>query len=71
MGPPVELSDQMTSMEDLGNGRGLAAFSGYMIRQHADKVRLKQRGCDCALQLHFEHQLPPRIILCLPPAGHV
>jgi len=54
-GPPVELSDQMPSLEDLGNGRGLAALSGYMIRQHADKVRVKQLGAQCTLQLHFEH----------------
>ena len=54
-GPPVTLSNQMPTMEDLGNGQGVAALSGYMIHQYTDTVRMKQRGQQCTLQLHFEH----------------
>jgi xanthine permease XanP len=54
-GPPVDVPDQMPSLEDLANGRGIAALSGYMIHQHADRVRVKQRSTQSILQLHFEH----------------
>jgi xanthine permease XanP len=54
-GPPVDLPDQMPSLEDLANGRGVAALSGYMIHRNADRVRVKQRSNQSILQLHFEH----------------
>jgi xanthine permease XanP len=54
-GPPVDLPDQMPAVEDLASGRGIAALSGYMIHQHADRVRVKQRSNHSILQLHFEH----------------
>jgi xanthine permease XanP len=54
-GPPVDLSDQMPSLEDLANGRGIGALSGYMIHQCADRVRVKQRSSQSVVQLHFEH----------------
>ena len=54
-GRPIDLSDQMPSLEDLANGGGVGALSGYMIRQYADRVRMKQRSNRCILQLHFEH----------------
>jgi hypothetical protein len=54
-GAPIDLSDQMPSLEDLANGRGVGALSGYMIHQYAERVRMKQRSGQCILQLHFEH----------------
>jgi xanthine permease XanP len=54
-GTPIDLSAQMPSLEDLANGRGVGALSGYMIHQYADRVRMKQRSGQCILQLHFEH----------------
>jgi NCS2 family nucleobase:cation symporter-2 len=54
-GTPIDLSAQMPSLEDLANGRGVGALSGYMIHQYADRVRMKQRSGQYILQLHFEH----------------
>lgn len=53
-GDPVELADEMPSLEDLASGRGVARLSGYMVRQYADRVKVKQRGSTCTLRLHFE-----------------
>ena len=53
-GEPIQLADEMPSLEDLASGSGISRLAGYMVRQYADRVKVKQRGSTCSLRLHFE-----------------
>src|SRR5262245_23533357 len=53
-GEPVHLASEMPSVEDLASGAGISSLSGYMVRQYADSVKVKQRGSISSLCLHFE-----------------
>ena len=53
-GEPIQLSDHMPSLEELGSGQGISMLAGYMVRQYADRVKIKQRGAMCSINLHFE-----------------
>jgi NCS2 family nucleobase:cation symporter-2 len=54
-GPPIELSDQLPTVEELSRGLGVAMLSHYIIRESADVVRVKKRNDHSVLYLHFEH----------------
>jgi hypothetical protein len=54
-GLPVELADEPPSLEAIASGQGVAALSGYIVRQYSDRVRVKQDGATCTVYLHFEH----------------
>jgi xanthine permease XanP len=54
-GEPLQITNQMPSMEDLASGAGVAALSHYLIRQSADQVKVKQRDGRSVVRLHFEH----------------
>lgn len=49
------LADSAPTAEDLATDAGIAALSGFMIRQYADRVRIKSRGLATRIQLHFDH----------------
>jgi xanthine permease XanP len=53
-GDPVELADAMPSVEELMDGSGIARLSGFMVRRYADSVKVKQKGSNCVVRLHFE-----------------
>jgi xanthine permease XanP len=54
-GVPVELADEMPSVDDIASGKGIGALSGFIVRQYSDRVRVKQDGDICTVYLHFEH----------------
>jgi NCS2 family nucleobase:cation symporter-2 len=54
-GEPIELSNRMPTLEEFGQGNGVALMAQYIIRASADTVRIKQRGPRSVLYLHFEH----------------
>jgi hypothetical protein len=54
-GAPLQLTNQMPSLEELASGAGVAALSHYIIRQSADQVKVKQRNGRSVLLMHFEH----------------
>jgi len=54
-GMPVELADEAPSLDAIASGKGIAALSGYIIRQYSDRVKVKQEGDTCTVFLHFEH----------------
>jgi NCS2 family nucleobase:cation symporter-2 len=54
-GEPIELSNRMPTLEEFGEGNGVALMAQYIIRASADTVRVKQRGARSVLLLHFEH----------------
>jgi xanthine permease XanP len=50
------LAETAPSAEELATDAGIAALSGFMIRQYADRVRVKARGTtSCRIQLQFNH----------------
>jgi NCS2 family nucleobase:cation symporter-2 len=54
-GLPLQLTNEMPSLEDLASGAGVAALSHYIIRQSADQVKTKQRDGRSVVLMHFEH----------------
>lgn len=55
-GACVALPDHAPTAEELLTDDGIAALSGFMIRQFADRVRVKPRGSTgCRIQLQFDH----------------
>lgn len=54
-GIPIELADTMPSLEEMGTEAGIAQLAGYVIRQYADRVRVREKNGLCRVQLHFEH----------------
>jgi NCS2 family nucleobase:cation symporter-2 len=54
-GEPLQITNQMPSMEELASGAGVAALSHYLIRQAADQVKVKQRNGRSVVRMHFEH----------------
>ena len=41
--------------EQLETDAGIAALSGFLIRQYADRVTMRSRGMVSRIQLEFEH----------------
>jgi xanthine permease XanP len=54
-GLPLEIADAAPSVEDLGTDRGIAALSTFMIRQFADRVRIRERKGVCRVLIHLAH----------------
>jgi NCS2 family nucleobase:cation symporter-2 len=53
-GLPIELADTMPSIEEMGTAAGTSQLAGYLIRQFADRVRVRERNGMSVVQLHFE-----------------
>jgi NCS2 family nucleobase:cation symporter-2 len=50
------LAENAPTPEEMATEEGIAALSGFLIRQYADRVRVKARGSTSSrIQLHFEH----------------
>ena len=55
-GASLVLPDRAPTADELLTDDGVAALSGFMIRQFADRVRVKPRGSTgCRIQLQFDH----------------
>lgn len=55
-GPPIHLPEAPPAAEELSNGKqALAMLSGYIIRQHADRVSVSSTNGHCRVHLHFDH----------------
>jgi len=55
-GTPLEFPSARPSVEDLLESDAAAAgFSGFMIRQYADSVKLDEKDGECRVRLHFDH----------------
>lgn len=55
VGPPIEIADSMPALEEMGTQAGSAQLAGYLIRQYADRVRIREKNGLCRVQLHFDH----------------
>jgi xanthine permease XanP len=53
-GEPVQLAESLPSLEEMASGAAIASIAGYMVRQYADRVKIKQRGSTCTIRLHFD-----------------
>lgn len=54
-GPAIEIADSMPALEEMGTQAGSAHLAGYLIRQYADRVRIREKNGLCRVQLHFDH----------------
>jgi hypothetical protein len=54
-GTPIEIVDTAPSIEELGTDHGIAALSTFMIRQYADRVKVKNRKGACLVLVHLDH----------------
>jgi NCS2 family nucleobase:cation symporter-2 len=54
-GMEIELSDSMPTVEQMATDAGVAQLAGYLIRQYADRVRIRSKNGQSKVQLHFEH----------------
>jgi NCS2 family nucleobase:cation symporter-2 len=55
-GHAIQLPEAPPTAEELGNGeQGMAMLSGYIIRQHADRVNVSSTNGHCRVHLHFDH----------------
>lgn len=54
-GPAIELADSMPTLDELGTQPGVAHLAGYLIRHHADQVKIREKNGLCRVQLHFNH----------------
>lgn len=54
-GAAPDLASTAPTAEQLATDEGIAALSGFMIRQYADRVSIRTRGMVSRVQLEFEH----------------
>ena len=54
-GLPIELADSMPALEEMGTQAGVAHLAGYLIRQYADRVKIREKDGYCRVMLHFDH----------------
>lgn len=55
-GDPIQLPEAPPTAEELSNGeQGFAMLSGYIIRQHADRVKVSSANSHSRVHLHFDH----------------
>jgi xanthine permease XanP len=55
-GPVMALPHAPPMAEDLVSGKaGIHDLSGYLLRQHADHVRVSRKNGACRVYLHFDH----------------
>ncbi len=54
-GPAIELANTMPALEEMGTEAGAAHLAGYLIRQYADRVKIREKNGVCRVSLHFDH----------------
>ncbi|HTS10193.1 MAG TPA: solute carrier family 23 protein [Terriglobales bacterium] len=54
-GVPIQLAETAPSPESLATDQGIALLSSFMIRQFADRVRIKALKSACVIELTFDH----------------
>jgi xanthine permease XanP len=54
-GVPIQLAESAPSPESLITDQGIALLSSFMIRQFADRVRIKAHKGACRIELTFDH----------------
>ena len=54
-GVPIQLAESAPSTESLVTGEGIALLSTFMIRQFADRVRIKAHKGACRIELTLDH----------------
>src|SRR5262252_1029484 len=54
-GVPIRLAESAPSPESLATDQGIALLSTFMIRQFADRVRIKAHKGACRIELTFDH----------------
>jgi hypothetical protein len=54
-GVPIRLAEGAPSPESLITDQGIALLSTFMIRQFADRVRIKAHKSACRIELTFDH----------------
>jgi xanthine permease XanP len=54
-GVPIQLAGSAPSLESLATDEGIALLSTFMIRQFADRVRIKAHKRACRIELTFDH----------------
>lgn len=54
-GTPLDLGDELPSLEALGTEMGIAQLSTFLIRQYADRVKVKSRKGSCTVLIHLDH----------------
>jgi xanthine permease XanP len=54
-GVPIQLADSAPSPESLVTDEGIALLSTFMIRQFADRVRIKAQKGACRIELTLDH----------------
>jgi NCS2 family nucleobase:cation symporter-2 len=54
-GLPFELATRPPAVDEFGSDESVITMAGYLIRQYADRVRMKSRQDRCRVLLHFEH----------------
>ena len=53
-GIALELADTMPAIEEIGTQAGIAQLAGYIVRQYADRVKIREKNGLCRVQLHFD-----------------
>jgi len=54
-GVPLEIAEAAPSIEALETDQGITALSTFMIRQYADRVRVRSRKGTCSVLIHLDH----------------
>ena len=54
-GVPIQLAESVPSLGSLGTSEGVKLLSTFMIRQFADRVRIKAHKGACRIELTFDH----------------
>lgn len=54
-GVPLEMVESAPSIDALETDQGIAQLSTFLIRQHADRVRVKIRKGTCTVLIHLDH----------------
>jgi anti-sigma regulatory factor (Ser/Thr protein kinase) len=54
-GPPIPLPETAPSADEIMEPLGELALAGFLIRQHADEVKVTSRDGHTCVHLHFEH----------------
>jgi NCS2 family nucleobase:cation symporter-2 len=54
-GPPIPLPETAPTADEVMEPLGEIALAGFLIRQHADKVKVTSRDGHSCVHLHFEH----------------
>ena len=54
-GVPIQLAESAPSLESLGTSEGVVLLSTFLIRQLANRVRIKAHKGACRIELTFDH----------------